>query len=200
MLRVRNGERVPTFETLRQHKTGALIDVALTVSPIRGRDGRVVGASKTARNIGARKRLEARDRFLVELDDLVRPLTDAEEITFTAARALGEHLRVNRCAYASVEDDEDTFLLTGNYNNGVGSIVGRYTFRQFGEECLRLMRAGEAYVVEDSDDDPRITQAEQTVVRDDRDSRGDLCPDPEAGAVCRGDGGAFSDDAYVAAG
>ena len=133
--RVRNGERVPTFETLRQHKTGALIDVALTVSPIRGRDGRVVGASKTARNIAARKRLEARDGFLVELDDLVRPLTDAEEITFTAARALGKHLGVNRCAYATVEDDEDTFLLTGNYNHGVGSIVGRYTFRQFGAEC-----------------------------------------------------------------
>jgi PAS domain S-box-containing protein len=161
VLRVRNGERVPTFETLRQHKTGALIDIALTVSPIRGRDGRVVGASKTARNIEARKRLEARDRFLVELDDLVRPLTDAEEITFTAARALGEHLRVNRCAYASVEEDQDTFLLTGNYNNGVDSIVGRYTFRQFGEECLRLMRTGEAYVVEDSGEDPRITQAER---------------------------------------
>ena len=161
VLRVRNGERVPTFETLRQHKTGALIDIALTVSPIRGRDGRVVGASKTARNIAARKRLEARDRFLVELDDLVRPLTDAEEITFTAARALGKHLGVNRCAYATVEEDEDTFLLTGNYNNGVGSIVGRYTFRQFGAECLRLMRAGEAYVVEDSDEDSRITQAER---------------------------------------
>jgi PAS domain S-box-containing protein len=159
--RVRNGERVATFETLRQHKTGALIDVALTVSPIRGRDGRVVGASKTARNIAARKRLEARDGFLVELDDLVRPLTDAEEITFTAARALGKHLGVNRCAYATVEDDEDTFLLTGNYNNGVGSIVGRYTFRQFGAECLRLMRAGDAYVVEDSEEDPRITQAER---------------------------------------
>lgn len=159
--RVRNGERVPTFETLRQHKTGALIDVALTVSPIRGRDGRVVGASKTARNISPRKRLEARDRFLVELDDLVRPLTDAEDITFTAARALGKHLGVNRCAYATVGDDEDTFLLTGNYNNGVGSIVGRYTFRQFGEECLRLMRAGEAYVVEDSENDPRITYSEK---------------------------------------
>ena len=91
----------------------------------------------------------------------MRPLTDAEEITFTAARALGKHLGVNRCAYATVEEDEDTFLLTGNYNNGVGSIVGRYTFRQFGAECLRLMRAGEAYVVEDSNEDSRITHAER---------------------------------------
>jgi hypothetical protein len=78
-----------------------------------------------------------------------------EEITFTAARLLGEHLQVNRCAYACVEADEDTFFLTGNYNSGVGSIVGRYTFSQFGQECLRLMRDGDPYVVADSNHDPR---------------------------------------------
>jgi hypothetical protein len=47
-----------------------------------------------------------------------------------------------------VEDDEDTFLLTGNYNNGVASIVGRYTFRQFGEECLRLSKPAAAGIPE----------------------------------------------------
>jgi PAS domain S-box-containing protein len=159
--RVRKGERVPPFETVRQRKSGAPIYVALTVSPIRNREGHVIGASKSTRDIGARKRLEARDRFLVALDDFVRPLTDPEEITLTAARALGEHLAVNRCAYASVEEDQDTFLLTGNYNNGVDSIVGRYTFRQFGEECLRLMRAGHPYVVADSHNDPRITESDK---------------------------------------
>ena len=159
--RIRKGERVPPFDTLRTHKNGTPIDVALTVSPIRDADGRIVGASKIARDISARKRIEARDRFLVQLDDAVRPLSDPEEITFAAASALGQHLGVNRCAYATVEDDEDTFLLTGNYNDGVQSIVGRYTFRQFGEECLRLMRAGEPYVVADSTTDPRITAAER---------------------------------------
>ena len=155
--RIRNGERVPPFDTVRRHKNGASIPVALTVSPICDTDGRVVGASKMARDISQRKRLEARNQFLVELDDAVRPLTDAEAITFAAAEALGEHLAVNRCAYATVEDDEDTFVLTGNYTNGVPSIVGRYTFTQFGQECLRLLRAGEPYVVTDSDCDPRVT-------------------------------------------
>lgn len=102
-----------------------------------------------------------RDRFLVDLDDAVRPLSDAEEITFTAASALGRHLGVHRCAYATVEADENTFLLTGNYTDGVHSIVGRYTFRQFGEECLRLMRAGLPYVVTDSESDVRVTDADQ---------------------------------------
>ena len=67
---------------------------------------------------------------------------------------------VNRCAYAAVEDDEDTFVLTGNYNNGVHSIVGRYRFRQFGEECLRLMRTGSP-TSSPTRGDPRITEAER---------------------------------------
>jgi PAS domain S-box-containing protein len=67
---------------------------------------------------------------------------------------------VNRCAYANVEADGDTFNLTGDYNNGVQSIVGRYTFTQFGAECLRAMREGKPFLVEDSETDPRV----QTVV------------------------------------
>jgi len=105
--------------------------------------------------------LDPRDGFLVQLDDTLRPLSDASDITLTAARMLGQHLAVNRCAYATVEADEDTFELVGNFNVGVDSIVGRYTFRQFGEECLRLMRAGEPYVVSDSSRDPRVTPAER---------------------------------------
>ncbi|MEO8520569.1 MAG: ATP-binding protein [Acidobacteriota bacterium] len=103
-----------------------------------------------------------RDRFLVDLDDAVRPLSDAEEITFTAASALGRHLGANRCAYATMDADENTFLVTGNYTDGVRSIVGRCTFRQFGEECLRLMRAGLPFVVTDAATDPRITEVDQS--------------------------------------
>jgi PAS domain S-box-containing protein len=101
------------------------------------------------------------DRLLVLVDDAVRPLVKSEDITYTAARLLGQYLNVDRCAYAFVDDDEDTFTLTGNYTRGVPSIVGRYQFRQFGAECLRCMRAGEAYVVEDSENDPRIDEEER---------------------------------------
>src|SRR4051812_47051187 len=72
--------------------------------------------------------VRARDAFLVHLDDATRPLEVPEEITRTAARLLGEHLGVDRCAYADVEADEDTFNLTGDYNRDVPSIVGRYRF------------------------------------------------------------------------
>jgi len=105
---------------------------------------------------------DERNRFLVELDDATRSLENPEEITQTAARLLGVYLDVNRCAYADVEPDEDTFNLTGDYNAGVPSIVGRYTFAQFGAECLRLMRADEPYIVTDSEIDPRTEQVRES--------------------------------------
>lgn len=121
-------------------------------------------------DITERKMVEEADRLLVQLDDRVRSLVDAEEITYTAAALLGEQLGVNRCAYATVHADEDTFDLCGNYTNRTHSIVGRYRFRQFGAECLRLMRAGEPYVVTDSRSDARIDADdllayEQTAIR-----------------------------------
>ncbi len=161
LARVWRGERVEPYETVRVCKDGRRLDVALTASAIRSPEGTIVGVSKLARDITARKRLEARDAFLVNLDDTLRPLTEAADITLTAASALGRHLGVNRCAYATVEDDQDTFILTGNYNDGVPGIVGRYTFRQFGEECVRLLRAGAPYVVSDANADPRIAAADR---------------------------------------
>jgi PAS domain S-box-containing protein len=57
--RVRRGVRVDHYETIRQRKDGNLIDVSLTISPMRGGDGNIVGISKIARNITERKRSEA---------------------------------------------------------------------------------------------------------------------------------------------
>ena len=63
--RIRDGERVATYETLRRHKDGRLIPVSLTVSPIRDRSGRIVGASKIARDISAAKENERRIALLL---------------------------------------------------------------------------------------------------------------------------------------
>lgn len=115
-------------------------------------------AVERARTVQALRESEARFRFLARLDDSTRPLTEALAITQAAAALLGEHLQVNRCAYADVEPDQDTFNLTGDYNRGVQSIVGRYTFAQFGAECLRLMREGKPYIVTDAETDGRLAE------------------------------------------
>ena len=62
--RIRRGERIDHYETVRRRKDGSLVDISLTVSPIRNAAGRIVGASKIARDITERKEAEARQRLL----------------------------------------------------------------------------------------------------------------------------------------
>jgi PAS domain-containing protein len=57
--RISRGRRVDHYETVRQRKDGGLIDVSLTVSPVRDSKGQIIGASKIARDITARKHREA---------------------------------------------------------------------------------------------------------------------------------------------
>src|SRR5215467_8397840 len=64
--RIRRGERVEHYETKRIRKDGQIIDVSLTISPIRNRGGTIVGASKIARDITERKVVEAREREALE--------------------------------------------------------------------------------------------------------------------------------------
>ena len=66
LARLRRGERVAHFDTERVGKDGRRIAVSLTVSPIRDAGGRVVGASKIARNVSDRKHAEATQRQLLE--------------------------------------------------------------------------------------------------------------------------------------
>lgn len=58
LARIRRGERVDHFETVRQHKDGRLIDISLTVSPVRNSENVIIGASKIARDITYRVRSE----------------------------------------------------------------------------------------------------------------------------------------------
>jgi PAS domain S-box-containing protein len=56
LTRIRRGERIDHFETIRQRKHGSLIVVSLTVSPVKSAEGNIVGASKIARDITEQKR------------------------------------------------------------------------------------------------------------------------------------------------
>jgi PAS domain S-box-containing protein len=70
--RLRQGERIDHFETLRRRKDGALLDISLTISPVKDSAGRVVGASKVARDITGQKQTaqalrESEERLQMEL-------------------------------------------------------------------------------------------------------------------------------------
>jgi PAS domain S-box-containing protein len=63
--RLKRGERIEPYETTRLTKDGRRIDISLTVSPVRDKAGKVIGASKVARDITARKRAEEHMAFLM---------------------------------------------------------------------------------------------------------------------------------------
>jgi len=62
LARLRRGERVDHFETVRRRKDGKRLDISLTISPVRDAYGRIIGASKIARDITAAKSVEAQMR------------------------------------------------------------------------------------------------------------------------------------------
>jgi PAS domain S-box-containing protein len=63
--RVARGERIDTYETVRRRKDGSLIDISLTVSPVKNPEGKIIGASKIARDITDRKRAQEQQKLLV---------------------------------------------------------------------------------------------------------------------------------------
>lgn len=124
--------------------------------PVFGANGEVEAIAGTTRDITDRKRKEDQLRFIVQLNALTQPLTDADDLMRTTARALGDHLDVDRCAYAEIED-EATFVITGDYPRHLPSIVGRWPVASFGAACTRCMLNGESFVVTDCETDPRLT-------------------------------------------
>ena len=74
--RLRRGERIDHFETIRQRKDGKTLDISVTVSPVRDSTNRIVGASKVARDITQQKQAE---RALRESEDRLRALAASLE-------------------------------------------------------------------------------------------------------------------------
>ncbi|ULA58674.1 MAG: hypothetical protein LZF60_80066 [Nitrospira sp.] len=76
--RLRRGERIDHYETVRKRKDGTLVEISLSVSPIKDRDGRIVGASKIARAISDLKQSERNLANLVEALPAAVYTTDAD--------------------------------------------------------------------------------------------------------------------------
>jgi PAS domain S-box-containing protein len=92
MTRLRRGERVEHFETVRRAKDGRLVDLSIAISPVRDATGQVIGASKVARDISERKKIEEalrtadrrKDEFLAvlahELRNPLAPLANGLQV------------------------------------------------------------------------------------------------------------------------
>lgn len=114
---IRAGKRIEHYETVRRRKDGTLVEISLTISPVRDKDGVIVGASKIVRDISERKRLiERQDLLLREMNHrvknlfaIVHSLVSLSERTTTNAGELADDLRARIRALSAAHN-----LVLGN--------------------------------------------------------------------------------------
>lgn len=103
LARIRAGERIEHYETVRRRKDGTLLDISLTVSPVQSAQGAIVGASKIARDITQRKRMEKqRELLMAELSHRVKN-TLATVLSIERLSFPGQETSANRAFRARIE-------------------------------------------------------------------------------------------------
>ena len=125
LVRIKRGESVEHFETVRRRKDGTLLDISLTVSPIKDDEGRIIGASKVARDMTARKRQEEElRRWKDELETRVQErtgelmATQGRLMTLTSQLSLTEQ-RERRKLARELHDYLAQMLVVGQMKTGM---------------------------------------------------------------------------------
>jgi PAS domain S-box-containing protein len=103
---------------------------------------------------------EERLAFILRLNDALRPLVDPAAVQQTAARLLGEHLRVARVAYAEY-DAGGAYVIRREHTRGVHALAGSPPMVPAGGAIGEALRRGDTVIVTDIDDDPRLTAADR---------------------------------------
>jgi PAS domain S-box-containing protein len=104
---------------------------------------------------------EERHAFLLKLSDALRPLADPLDIQRQAARLLGARLKAARVHYGEVSEDGAWAVIRDDYCDGVLSAVGKYQLSSYGPLVMTEFRAGRTVVVDDVENDARLTPAER---------------------------------------
>ena len=124
LARLRRGERIEHFETVRMRKDGTAIDISLTVSPVLSASGEVVGASKVARDISDRKEMERKHAALLAREQEARAAAeDANRLKDDFLAVLSHELRTPlNTAVGWVRLIEDGRLTPEDSQRGIGAI------------------------------------------------------------------------------
>jgi PAS domain S-box-containing protein len=112
LTRLRRGERIEHFETVRQRKDGSRVDLSLTISPVRDGEGRVIGASKIARDITERKQTQealarrlAEQAALYRLTERLHRARSAEELHAAGLDAIVDALGCDRASILLLDEE-----------------------------------------------------------------------------------------------
>jgi PAS domain S-box-containing protein len=104
LARIKRGERIEHYETVRQRKDGRRIPISLTVSPIQDSAGQIVGASKIARDISSRKRVEETQAALYDFTNRLFRAESTDDIYEAALDAIVRALGCDRASILLFDD------------------------------------------------------------------------------------------------
>jgi PAS domain S-box-containing protein len=126
--RIKRGERVEHFESVRRGKDGRLVNVSLTVSPILDFSGKIVGASKIARDIT--ERVLAVESIAQQADRLARSNANLQQFSYAASHDLQEPLRTV-VTFTQLLADRYRDKLDGDANEFMGYVISAATRMRF---------------------------------------------------------------------
>ena len=120
-----------------------------------GAEGKAVRFPGVTFDITSRKKSEARNQALLDLDNRLRSLEDVADVAFAAAEVLGRTLNVSRAGYGSIDLEAETITIERDWNApGIESLAGVLKFRDYGS-YIEELKQGRTVVIEDAVSDPR---------------------------------------------
>lgn len=125
--------------------------------PVKDDGGRVLGVNVAVRDVTQRKQSEQDALFMLDVGECIRLATEADELPWAIAVALGEHLNVDRAGFAEVDTEHDCFVVQRDYHRHARSLTGTYGLNLFGPDIVSEARAGHSVVVNDIQTDSRTS-------------------------------------------
>ena len=167
--RIRQGERVDHFETIRRRKDGTLLDVSLTISPIKDAQGRIVGASKIARDVSDRKRIESAVQNLnaqltadlsavTHMQRLSTRLVQADDFPQLLSEIVDAGIEITGAEMGSIQLLENGRLTTVSHRGFEPGLVEFLNQHPDGEAAgASALREGQRVIIDDVASDPRYS-------------------------------------------
>lgn len=119
--------------------------------PLNGFDDVVTGILAQGVDVTEQHRRAKRDQLMLALDESIRALVEPGSIAEVCARLLAEHLVADRCVFVTVQDDDDSVDIAGQYSRGVPGFPVDRRLSELGPAIQPLLRQEAPYVVDDID-------------------------------------------------